>query len=273
MDLRSKIGILGFGIEGRAMFDYLYKKGYKNLTICDQNLKLGEDFPKGVSVSLGPNYLNDLKELDIIFRSPGIPFLNSQIQSAKALGVELTSATKYFMDMCPCPVIGVTGTKGKGTTCNLIYEMLKKSGLSPYLGGNIGNPPVEFLDKLKGDDIVVLELSSFQLQDLEKSPRYGVILNTTSDHLDYHVDRDEYLHAKENLLTHQHKDCLAILNKDYEYHGFYSQLVKGRLKWVSVKGKVDGAYVKGDSIYCGDEKIADVSEVKLVGSHNLENIL
>ena len=264
MDQRSKIGILGFGVEGRAMLDYLHKNGHKNLTICDQNVDLDIDPTQGVSVKLGPKYLENLERLDIVFRTPGIPFLEPQIQSAKAQGVEVSSMTKFFIEQCPCPIIGVTGTKGKGTTCSLIYEMLKKGGKNVYLGGNIGNPPVEFLDELKNDDVVVLELSSFQLQDLEKSPRYGVILNTTSDHLDYHVDRNEYMHAKENLLAHQHKDSLAVLNKDYEYCKFYEQLVRGELKWVSVKG---------GNIYCGDERIADVSEMKLVGSHNLENIL
>lgn len=282
MDKRSKIAILGFGIEGKAMLRYLMRYGFHNTTVCDENVDLKYELPHGVSSILGPHYLEDLMSFDVIFRTPGIPFLHPQIQIAKQNGALVTSVSKFFIEHCPCPIIGVTGTKGKGTTCSLIFEMLrrgrKKANKNLFLGGNIGNPPVEFLHKLKGDHLVVLELSSFQLQDLEKSPRYAVLLNTTSDHLDYHVDTGEYMRAKEGILATQHEECVAVLNKDYEYFNHYKALVKGDLKLVSVEGKVDdGAFVKKDEIFYsknGEEsKIADVSDVQLVGSHNLENVL
>ena len=282
MNQRSKIAILGFGIEGKAIFAYLEKHNYHDLTVCDQNVNLKVEMPQGASVRLGPQYLDKLEDFDVIFRSPGIRFLEPHIQFAIQKGVEVTSPTNFFMDQCPCPVIGVTGTKGKGTTCTLIYEMLVKSGKKPginvFLGGNIGQCPIEFLDKLNAKCLVVLELSSFQLQDLKKSPLYAVILNTTIDHLDYHVDRDEYLQAKEKLLAGQKKRSVAVLNKDYEYSKYYIPLVKGQLKLVSVKGKVqDGAYVKDGVIYYAkkgkEEKVAKVSQIALIGSHNIENIL
>ncbi len=282
MNQQSKIAILGFGVEGRAMFEYLHRNEYPNITICDQDVNLKDEMPGGVSVKLGPGYLDGLDEFEVIFRSPGIKYMDAYIQKAIEGGLEVTSPTNYFVDQCPCPIIGVTGTKGKGTTSTLIFEMLKRSGLKPgeeiFLGGNIGQCPMEFLDKLTGDSLVVLELSSFQLQDLRKSPKYAVILNTTSDHLDYHVDRDEYMQAKEKLLTHQHSDSVAVLNKDYDYSKYYTPLVKGELKLVSVRDKVaDGAYVHDGVIYYSSkgksEKVAEVSEVMLVGSHNLENIL
>src|SRR3989338_2811095 len=213
MNQESKIAILGFGVEGRAMFEYLHRNEYPNITICDQNVDLKDEMPEGVSVKLGPSYLDGLDEFEVIFRSPGIKYMDAYIQKAIEGGLEVTSPTNYFVDQCPCPIIGVTGTKGKGTTSTLIFEMLKKSGLKDgediFLGGNIGQCPMEFLDKLTGDSLVVLELSSFQLQDLKKSPKYAVILNTTSDHLDYHVDRDEYMQAKEKLLAHQHSDSVV----------------------------------------------------------------
>ena len=282
MDKRSKIAILGFGVEGRAMLRYLVKHGFHNTTVCDKNVDLKYALPHGVSSVLGPNYLDDLLSFDVIFRTPGVPFLHPQIQLAKQNGVTVTSCSKFFIEHCPCPIIGVTGTKGKGTTCSLIFEMLKKTRKSflknLFLGGNIGNPPIEFLHKLKGDHLVILELSSFQLQDLEKSPRYAVLLNTTSDHLDYHVDTGEYMRAKEGILATQNPDSVAVLNKDYTYFNHYKALVKGTLKLVSVKGKADdGAFVKKDEIFYSkngkESKIADVSDVRLIGSHNLENIL
>ncbi|MFH1534227.1 MAG: UDP-N-acetylmuramoyl-L-alanine--D-glutamate ligase [Nitrospirota bacterium] len=292
MDQRSKIAVLGYGVEGKAMLDYLVDHNYDNITVCDENVDIKDKMPDGVSVRLGPEYLDNLMDFEVIFRSPGIRYLEPRLQAAKAAGVGVTSGTAFFMDQAICPVIGVTGTKGKGTTCTLIYEMLKDAGEDVYLGGNIGNPPIEFLDKINAKSVVVLELSSFQLQDLENSPDYAVLLNTTTDHLDYHVDRNEYLSAKESLLAHQNDDSIAVLNKDYNYVEHYEPLVKGDLKYVSVEERVsDGAYVTaahrhggtggagqvGDEIFYSaggkEEKICSVSDVALIGSHNLENVL
>ena len=281
MDKNSKIAVLGYGIEGQAMIKYLLRHAYFNITICDQNVNLTDEIPVGVSTILGEKYLENLADFDVIFRSPGIKYLEPLVQFAKEKGVEITSPMAFFMDECPCKIIGVTGTKGKGTTATLIYEMLKTAKKDVYLGGNIGESPIDFLAPhggIKKDSVVVLEMSSFQLQDMTKSPHVAVILNTTTDHLDYHADRDEYLRAKESILAHQNKDCLAILNKDYEYVKYYSELVKGRANFVSVKGKVeDGAFVKDGEIfyaeYEDDEKVCDLSDIALVGKHNFENVL
>ncbi len=288
MNQRSKIAILGFGAEGRAVAEYLHKHGYSELTICDKNVDLKDEMPEGVSVKLGPKYLYDLDDFEVLFRSPGVKFLEPSIQAAKVNGASVTSSTAFFLDQCPCPVVGVTGTKGKGTTCTLIYKMLKKAGKDAHLAGNIGEPAIGLLDEVKDDSLVVLEMSSFQLQDMTKSPRYAVLLNTTSDHLDYHADRNEYLRAKEALLAHQHKDCVAVLNQDYEYIKYYLPLVQGEKRMVSRDEKVeDGAYVKdggddgadgagGEIFYVSggkEEKIIDVADLALIGSHNLENVM
>lgn len=278
MDQSSKIAILGYGIEGQAMVKYLLAHGYFDVTICDKNVNLGTEIPDGISTVLGEKYLENLNNFDVIFRSPGIKYLEPQIQFAKENGVEISSPMAFFMDMCPCHVVGVTGTKGKGTTATLIYEMLRDAKKDAYIGGNIGESPIEFLDKLTKNSVVVLEMSSFQLQDMTKSPHVAVILNTTTDHLDYHADRDEYLRAKESILAHQNADCLAVLNKDYEYVKYYSELVKGRTNFVSVHKKVDdGAFIKDGEIFYveyGDtEKVCDVSDIALIGKHNFENVL
>ncbi len=282
MDQRSKIAILGYGIEGKAVLDYLQKHQYHNITICDKNLDLGGELPKGVSAELGVDYLDKLNEFDVIFRSPGIKYLDPHVQSAILAGKIVTSATNFFVEQCPGVIIGVSGTKGKGTTSTLIYEMLKKggrkAGVDLFLGGNIGKCPIEFLDDLDGNSVVVLELSSFQLQDLKKSPRYAVLLNTSEDHLDYHADKEEYMLAKESLISHQHSDCVVVLNKDYEYSKYYMPLAKGKLKLVSRREAVnDGAFVKDGYIYFAEDgkekKVVAVGDVALVGSHNLENIM
>lgn len=278
MNQRSKIAILGYGVEGNALLKYLLNHDFNNITVCDKNLDLPKKMPTGVSVRLGESYLDNLEDFEYIFRSPGIQYFHPSLQLAKNKGSIITSTTKYFIEHCPCPIIGVSGTKGKGTTSTLIFEILKKAGKDVYLGGNIGVPPLEFFDNLKGNSLVVLELSSFQLQDLEKSPRYAVFLNTTSDHLDYHKDVDEYMQAKEALIAHQHEDSLAIFNKDYPYVQFYENLVKGELAEVSLNSQVkNGAYLEnGEIFYAQDgksEKIMKAKDVALIGSHNFENVL
>ena len=284
MDQRSKIAVVGYGVEGKAMLKFLIDNRYGDVTICDKRVRLGSKMPGGVSVQLGEHYLDGLEEFDVVFRSPGVPHHHPEIAKARAMEKEVTSPTQFFLDHCPCTVVGVTGTKGKGTTSTLIYKILKagfgkgKKARKVYLGGNIGNPPIEFLDSLKGNDVVVLELSCFQLGDLKKSPAVAVLLNTTIDHLDYYPDVGKYMRAKELILEHQDKNDLAILNKDYEYVKYYSPLVKGRLAYVSPKGEKlkEGCYVEGGKVMfaSGDKakKVCLVKDIALIGSHNLENV-
>ncbi|MBT3864936.1 UDP-N-acetylmuramoyl-L-alanine--D-glutamate ligase [Candidatus Peregrinibacteria bacterium] len=282
MNQRSKIAVVGYGVEGQAMLDYLVKNNFSNITVCDYNVTLKKKMPDGVSVRLGEHYLEGLEDFDVVFRSPGVNSAKPEFAKARMAGTVVTSSTQYFLEQVPCTVIGVTGTKGKGTTSTLIYEILKahfRGGRkSVFLGGNIGNSPIEFLDKLKRSSVVVLEMSCFQLGDLQKSPKIAVILNTTTDHLDYYPDRGAYMQAKELILNHQDRDDLAVLNADYPYVKYYKPLVKGGVKLVSVKGRrvEDGVQVKDGTIYYvtdgKEEKIMPVSKIALVGSHNLENV-
>jgi len=253
----AKIAILGFGLEGKSTKDFLEENGYDNLTVFDEKL---------------PEFESDLSKLrnfDLIFRSPGIHKDHPQLQ-----GLNVTSATKLFFDICPCPIIGVTGTKGKGTTSTLIYEILKEAGKDVYLGGNIGTPALDLMPDIWRESLVVLELSSFQLQDLEKSPHIGVVLNTTSEHLDYHKDSEEYQNAKEPIVKFQDSEDFAVLNLDYPYYKRYESLGDSEKFFISVRKKVEkGAYIKQDRIYIEDEEICHKDEVGLIGPHNLENIL
>lgn len=181
MDFKNKkIAVVGLGIEGVSSAKYLVEKGAK-VTILDEKerngvnqeyLKQIENLP--INFVFGKDYLKKLKEFDLVVRSPGVKLsiLEKFITKEK-----ITSQIKLFFDLCPCQIIGITGTKGKGTTSSLIYEMLKKQGFDVYLGGNIGVPPFEFLDKLNIQSKVVLELSSFQLIDLKKESAYSSNVN------------------------------------------------------------------------------------------------
>lgn len=172
------IAVLGYGKEGRSVESYFKKRG--------ENVKIFDNF-KEEDID---NF--DLNSFDLIFRSPSVrPRKN------------FTSVTKYFFDHCPCKIIGVTGTKGKGTTCSMITSILKSFGEKVWLVGNIGTPAIDILDQISPRDVVVYEMSSFQLWDLERSPHISVVLRIEPDHLDVHKDFDDYLMAKANIATHQ----------------------------------------------------------------------
>ncbi len=268
-----KIAILGYGIEGKALAKYFKHYGAE-LTICDQNPKV--KVREKAKVKLGRSAFKGLKNFDMVFKSPGIPL--KQLGKAASRIQNLTTLTRYFFEHCPCPIIGVTGTKGKGTTSTLIYEILKAAGYDVYLGGNIGVPPLEFLGKLKKPSWVVLELSSFQTQDLKQSPHIVVVLKTTSDHMDYHKNLKEYHYAKARLLRHQRKEDIVITNIDYSICIKIARKSKGQHFSVSTRRRVaQGAYIKQGKIILKNGKkaitIMPVKEVGLIGAHNLENVL
>lgn len=244
IDLNNKkIAILGFGVEGQAVAEYLKKKNIPLAAILDQKEN--------------PNYLDNLSDYDVIFRSPGVPRNHPKLL-AYPNQENIYSMTKLFFDLCPCPIISVTGTKGKTTTTSLIYEIIKASGKKTFLGGNIGKPLLEFVDDLDAESVAVVEMSSFQAQDLQKSPHVGVILNVTHDHLDdgtfrpaSHTTQDEYLRAKAQMIANQGPEDFAVLH--YELGEIFTK--SGQGKKIIFKPEDAAGY-----------------ETKLLGQHNLENI-
>ena len=223
-----KIAIIGFGREGQAVYRYVRKSDFltSEIWVLDQNLKIKA--PRGVHKQLGKNYLRGLEKFDLIFRSPGVPYhtLNpkpypsniTSIDTILRLGArrsnvtgytlnpQITSLTKLFFEKAPCPIIGITGTKGKGTTATLLYLALKASGWKAHLAGNIGSPALSLLPQfhvLRGREIVVLELSSFQLQDIDRAPQIAVVVDVFPDHLDAHRNLEEYYEAKAQIAQKQ----------------------------------------------------------------------
>ena len=254
-----KIAVIGEGIEGKSSADFLKKHGAE-VTVLD--------------VKQGGKYLDGLEKYDLIVRSPGVrlPELERKVSKDK-----ITSQTKLFFDLCPAPIIGVTGTKGKGTTASLIYEMLKAEGKDAYLGGNIGVPPFDFLNKLNKDSIVVLELSSFQLIDLHKSPHIAVVLMITSEHLDYHKDVLDYVSAKRNILRFQKSDDFAIINREYPASNESDVETNAKVYFVSREREIDeGCFARdGKIVIRTKERELPVFETKdliLRGEHNFENV-
>lgn len=262
--LNKKIAILGLGAEGQDLLTWL-KKNSRNcqITVFDQDQNKGKEYKN-----------KDLSQFDFIFRSPGFYRLSPMLISAEKNGPIITSVTKLFFQLCPCPIIGVTGTKGKGTTATLITQILKNSGKTVYLAGNIGKPMLSLLPKLKKADYVCLELSSFQLQDLKQSPHLAVVLNITSEHLDFHQSVDEYRQAKLNLINFQSPADKAILNFDYSFT--HNLKTKAKVYYFSRRQTVNGAYVLNRKIYLNLNSkpifIGSTSKLQLRGEHNWENI-
>lgn len=256
----KKVAVLGLGIEGKDAIKYLLGQEAK-VTLFDKKSENELDFSdvqkEKINLICGEDYLkNGINGFDFIIRSPGIyPFI-PEILRAQKEGTILTSAIKIFFDECKGRTIGVTGTKGKGTTSTLIYEILKADGRDAYLTGNIGKPSLELLPKLNENSWVVMELSSFQLIDLTKSPHIAVVLNITEDHMDWHKNREEYVEAKKNILKYQNINDFAVINEEYETPRSFGTLGQGQ-KILFSKQTLDPKYKK---------------DLLLRGEHNLENI-
>ena len=258
----KKIGILGFGQEGRAVKEYLNTNGIEASVFDD----LKTD-----------NWPAEIGECNVLFRSPGIWRNDPEILKAEEKGCIVTSQVKWFFEHCPAKIIGVTGTKGKGTTCTFIHEVLQKNFPKVFLTGNIGKTqPLEFLDDLSADDWVIYELSSFQLQDLTQSPHIGVCLMVTSDHLNHHSNLFEYHSAKSAIAAFQSSYDELVFNMDYEASKKIGAQGEGNKYGVSAASLPDqGAFINGDniSINFGDKSFSlDCTSRKLKGAHNLENI-
>ncbi len=261
------VAILGFGLQGRSAYDYWSSDGHQ-ITICDTNQKL--ELPDGVQAQLGPNYLDGLNRFDLIVRSPSVH--PRDIITANVPGVQdkITTVTNEFFRVSPTPkIIGVTGTKGKGTTSTLITKMLEAAGERVHLAGNIGTPPLELLKgDLRMNDWVVLELANFQLIDLQYSPHIAVCVMVVPEHLDWHADYQEYVQAKTQLFAHQNSEDIAVY--------FANSPMSHRIASFGNGQKIPyfeppGAIIENGSLKINEQIICSTNEIKLLGTHNWQN--
>ena len=278
-----KVAIIGLGVSNIPLLDYMHNVGAK-VTVFDN--RIIEDIPKdtmkkitdyAMEFSLGPNNLSKLEGFDIIFRSPSCLPTVPELQKEVERGAILTSEIEMLMKLCPGKVIGVTGSDGKTTTTTLIYEILKANGYNCYLGGNIGTPLFTKLSEMTPDDIIVLELSSFQLMGMEISPSISVITNISPNHLNVHSSYEEYIDAKKNIFKYQDKDGIIVLNYDNAITKAAAKEANGKVVFFSSKTKLeDGIILDGDIIKeCKDKlrrHILSTNTVALRGVHNYENI-
>lgn len=275
-----KIAILGFDRQGKSAYRY-WKSADNHITICDRNENI--IVPDDCASQLGENYLDELDKFDMLVRTPGLhpqKISEANLSSPHILD-KVTTVTNEFFNICPSKnIIGVTGTKGKGTTSTLIAKILSATGKRVHLGGNIGLAPLEMLDgagymgddddtSIHSSDWIVLELANFQLIDLKHSPFVAVCLMITPEHLDWHKDIDDYLRAKQQIFAHQNEEDIAIYKSDDNRSMHLATSSRGRHTPYLER---PGAVVKNDKIVIDGHAICSIDDIALPGAHNLENV-
>ena len=277
------VAVIGIGVSNRPLIEALLKAGI-SVVACDRKDRagLGEDADRleamGARLQLGEDYLKDLNQ-DIIFRTPGMRHDVPALTAAAAQGSKITSEMEVFFEVCPCPIIAVTGSDGKTTTTTIIAELLRHAGKTVHLGGNIGHPLLVEADDMQTTDITVLELSSFQLLTMKtKSPHIAVITNLAPNHLDVHKGMDEYVAAKENIFLHQSGDDIAVFNADNGITFEQSKRAPGEVRLFSREEEpASGVFLRGDAIIArknGEERqIMTRADIRLPGIHNVENFM
>ena len=279
----KKIAMCGIGVSNTPLILDFLNKGAKVYALDRRNREtigtLADDLEKaGARLRLGDGYLDNL-EVDIIFRTPGMNWNLPELEEARKKGIAVTSEMEVFFDLCPATIFAVTGSDGKTTTTTLIAKMLEAEGKKVFVGGNIGKPLLPEIQNITADDYVVVELSSFQLISMRKSPDVAVVTNVAPNHLDVHKDMDEYVEAKKNIILHQNAFSRTVLNRDNEITESFRKDVRGQSLGFSMERQLNnGAWLDSSGnlhmAYRGmDVPIMNRSEIAIIGDHNVANYL
>ena len=271
----KKIAVLGLGVSNRPLVRLLLEFGC-DVTGCDKTPreKLDEEVllleREGCRLRVGEGYLDGV-EADVVFRTPGMHPGNPAIEALRRRGAEITSEMEVFFELAPCFIVAVTGSDGKTTTTTLIAEMLKAEGKTVWLGGNIGTPLLPLCRQMKPDDYAVVELSSFQLMDMKRSPQRAVVSNLAPNHLDVHRDMEEYVQAKKNIFRFQNPGDLLVLNADNAITASFTG--RGETHFFSRKDRTNCVWEENGVIYRRGEKVLASEEILIPGTHNVENYM
>ena len=271
----KQIAVLGLGVSNRPLVRLLLEFGCR-VTGCDKTPreKLDEEVLElekaGCTLRLGEAYLDGL-QADVVFRTPGMHPGNPAIEALRRKGAEITSEMEVFFEVAPCHLIAVTGSDGKTTTTTLISEMLKAAGKTVWLGGNIGTPLLPLCRQMKQEDYAVVELSSFQLLDMKRSPQRAVVTNLAPNHLDVHKDMEEYVDAKKNIFRFQGAADLLVLNADNAITASFTG--KGETHFFSRKQRTNCVWEEGGVIYRRGQKLLETKDILIPGTHNIENYM
>ena len=278
----TSVAVIGIGVSNQPLIELLVRHGIP-VTACDRKDRaalggIGDHLEQlGVTLQLGPSYLKGLRQ-DLIFRTPGLRPDVPELLEAAAHGSVITSEMEVFFEVCPCPIIAVTGSDGKTTTTTIISELLKAAGRTVHVGGNIGHPLLAEAGEIRPTDVAVLELSSFQLMTMTHSPHIAVLTNLAPNHLDMHRDMAEYMAAKGNIFTHQSAEDIAIFNADNDLTRELSSQAVGTMRLFSRQSEVaDGVFLRHDAVIVrkdgAEREILRTGDIKLPGAHNIENYM
>lgn len=279
----KKVAVLGMGVSNRPLIKFLSRMGVF-ITAFDKNdrselqKELDELKDLNIEYRLGEDYLKALKGFDIVFRTPGMRYDLPELVRAREEGAELTSEMEVFFELCPAEIIAVTGSDGKTTTTTLIHKMLEAEGFKCWLGGNIGAPLLARVEEIEKSHKVVLELSSFQLHTMKKSPHIAVVTNLSPNHLDVHKSFEEYIDAKKNIFLYQSGTDKLILNCDNDITRAFAGEAKGKVLYFSRKEEVkEGASMEKEWLVFKEQgkgsKLVKAEDIKIPGVHNVENFL
>ena len=277
------IAVIGMGVSNTPLIRMLLRAELK-VTVCDKSPRerveeqAAELESLGAKLRMGPDYLAKIHKFDIIFRTPGLSPNTPELKKAVEGGSKLTSEMELFFQLCPCKIIGVTGSDGKTTTTTLISEFLKEAGINVYLGGNIGKPLLPDVDGMTPEDAAVVELSSFQLMTMDRSPNVAVFTNLSPNHLDYHHTMEEYTEAKLNIFCHQKPADRAIFNHDNDITRSLAKAAVGQTMLFSRKQRLEeGVYLRDNAIWLtnsmGSREVLPLADIHIPGVHNIENYM
>lgn len=278
----KRIALIGMGRSHLPLIS-LFRKYGAEVIACDRRDResLGDAAVKaesdGAVLSLGDTYLDDI-DVDIAFRTPGMKYYCEELNRLREKGVEITSEMEMFFKLCPCRIIGITGSDGKTTTTTIISEFLKRQGYNVHLGGNIGKPLLPEIEDIKNDDMVVVELSSFQLISMDISPDISVVTNLQENHLDIHKDMQEYIDSKMNIVKYQNEAQKTVLNLDNEITDSFKDHTKAQVYNFSSHNRVSrGCCLSDDYIVYTDgsteHTVINIHDIKIPGMHNVENYM
>ena len=275
----KKVGVVGIGVSNIPLIKFLVKLGAEVTAFDKKNEEdLGDIVPEfkgqGVKFELGEGYLDRLTGFDVIFKTPSMRIDSEALVKAKEDGTYITSEMEEFVKYCKGKVYAVTGSDGKTTTTTIISKLLKEEGFKTWVGGNIGTPLFAQIEEIEEKDMVVLELSSFQLMTMKEEVDVAVCTNLAPNHLDMHKDMQEYIDAKKNIFLYQDSKDVLVVNRENDITYGFEKEAKGEIREFSSKRVLDkGAYFEDGVLYLDGEKVCKKSDIVIKGMHNVENYL